>query len=252
MLFALHHILNLGWLKARFRGKYPPVRVLGLIVNDLLLAAMLCMTASGIIMSRYVFALPSNFWRDVTRSRVASVYWGFILMAAHLGLHWSMILGMLRKTGARKAFSRVPVPVWRLAGLGVAVYGLTALIRRDLLSYMFLRTQFVFFDFSEPVPLFYLDYLAIMGLFVFAAHYGSLLLRKAVARREKKAAAETDSSARPGNAASPESTASQEGSASAAEESTEPAAETESAEGAEETTDSCGAVFRSGFGVRGR
>ncbi len=188
VLFVLHHILNLGWHKATFRGKYPPVRVLGLIVDDLLLAAMLCMAASGIIMSRYVFAfLPISGGMSFARLlHMASVYWGFILMAAHLGLHWSMILGMLRKTGAWKAFSGVPAPVWRLAGLGVAVYGLTALIRRDLLSYMFLRTQFVFFDFSEPVPLFYLDYLAIMGLFVFAAHYGSLLLRKAAARRGKK------------------------------------------------------------------
>ena len=188
VLFILHHILNLGWHKARFRGKYPPVRILGMIVNDLLLVAMLGLMVSGIILSRYVFAfLPISGGMSFARLlHMAASYWGFVLMAAHLGLHWAMIMGMLRKTGARKAFSGVPAPVWRPAGLGVAVYGLAALIRRDLLSYMFLRTQFVFFDFSEPVPLFYLDYLAIMGLFVFAAHYGSLLLRKAAARRGKK------------------------------------------------------------------
>ena len=46
-----------------------------------------------------------------------------------------------------------------------------AFISRDLPDYMFLRTQFVFMDFSEPVALFYLDYLAMMGFFIFAAHY---------------------------------------------------------------------------------
>ena len=40
------------------------------------------------------------------------------------------------------------------------------------------RTQFVFLDFSEPAPLFYLDYLAMMGMFVFAAHYGMKFLKR--------------------------------------------------------------------------
>ena len=43
---------------------------------------------------------------------------------------------------------------------------------------MLVRTHFVFFDFSEPIPLFYLDYLAMMGTFIFLAHSISRLLRK--------------------------------------------------------------------------
>ena len=43
--------------------------------------------------------------------------------------------------------------------------------------YLFLQTHFVFFDFSEPIPLFYLDYLAIMGLFIFLTHTAAKLLR---------------------------------------------------------------------------
>ena len=55
---------------------------------------------------------------------------------------------------------------------GVALYGLTAFVRRDLLTYMLVRTRFAFLDFSEPILLFYLDYLAMMGTFVFLAYYG--------------------------------------------------------------------------------
>lgn len=40
-----------------------------------------------------------------------------------------------------------------------------------------LKTPFVFFDFEEPLILFFLDYLAVMGLFVCIGHYGSKLLR---------------------------------------------------------------------------
>ena len=36
---------------------------------------------------------------------------------------------------------------------------------------MFLKNQFVFFDFVEPLILFLMDYVSIMGLLVFISHY---------------------------------------------------------------------------------
>ena len=60
-----------------------------------------------------------------------------------------------------------------MIGAGIAVYGLIVFIRRDLLTYMLVRTQFVFLDFGEFIPFFYLDYLAMMGTFIFLAYYGS-------------------------------------------------------------------------------
>ena len=43
---------------------------------------------------------------------------------------------------------------------------------------MLVRTHFVFFDFSEPIPLFYLDYLAMIGTCIFLAYYAARFLRK--------------------------------------------------------------------------
>ena len=59
-----------------------------------------------------------------------------------------------------------------------------AFVRRGLPMYMLVQTHFVFFDYSEPIPLFYLDYLAMMGMFVFAAHYAGAVAR--VAKSWKK------------------------------------------------------------------
>ena len=42
---------------------------------------------------------------------------------------------------------------------------------------MLLRNMFVFFDFEEPLTLFYVDYIAVMGLFVWIGHYLSKFLR---------------------------------------------------------------------------
>ena len=44
------------------------------------------------------------------------------------------------------------------------------LVTRDLATYMFLRTQFVFLDYSESPISFYIDYLAMMGLFIWIVY----------------------------------------------------------------------------------
>lgn len=67
-------------------------------------------------------------------------------------------------------------------GAVVTAYGLYAFVNRDIADYMFLRSQFVFFDFNEPLLLFILDYLAIMGFFVFLAYY----LTKRIRSKSKK------------------------------------------------------------------
>ena len=45
----------------------------------------------------------------------------------------------------------------RLAGFAAACFGVSALLRQNVLSYMFLHTPFVFFDFERPLALFFAD-----------------------------------------------------------------------------------------------
>lgn len=105
-------------------------------------------------------------------------YWGFLLMSIHLGLHWSMILGMARKMRGEKKTSRAGIFLLRLAAAAVSAYGIFAFVKHDLASYLFLKTEFVFFDMSRPLLLFLSEYAAMMGLFVCLAYYGEKLLRR--------------------------------------------------------------------------
>ena len=106
-----------------------------------------------------------------------SAYWGFVLMALHLGLHWNRMMGMAGRLC--RTPSRTRRILLRAAGICIAICGLYAFIRRGIPDYLFLRTQFVFFDFEEPLPLFFLDYLAAMGLFVWIGHYLAKAVRLA-------------------------------------------------------------------------
>ena len=179
VLFILHHILNLNWHKRLFQGKYTPMRVLTLCVDILVLLAMLALMYSGIVMSRHVFAfLPIESGLALARRlHILGAYWGFLLMSLHLGLHWNMILGMIKKQIKLKPH-KARGAVLFLASALIAAYGVYVFIRRDFPTYLFLKSEFVFLDYSEPKLLFYLDYLALMGLCIFIAHYGSKLCRR--------------------------------------------------------------------------
>ena len=181
LLFLLHHFLNRGWYKNLFKGKYNGMRILMAVTNLLLLGAMFSLMFSAVVLSRYVFsALPVHGMVWIARKlHMAGAYWSFVLMAFHLGLHWNMILTMFTKRkkraeGEKQKTGSMPVV---LAGL-IAIYGLWVFIKRNLFTYMFLQTEFVFLDYNESKLRFYLDYLAIMGLFIFIAHYGSRLILK--------------------------------------------------------------------------
>lgn len=151
VLFIVHNILNIRWYGNLFKGKYRLLRIIQTIVNFSVLISMLCLGYSGIVMSRHVFAaLPISGPMATARSmHMAASYWGFVLMSFHLGMHWGMVTGMFgrlskgRKLPGRKS-SEISVWILRLAAMLIAGYGLLCFIRKDIVSYMFLKNEFMF------------------------------------------------------------------------------------------------------------
>lgn len=184
VVFILHNVLNIKWYSALFKGKYTALRLVRTIVNLGVLASILCLGFSGIVMSRHVFAaLPINGPMATARTmHLAASYWGFVLMSVHLGLHWSMVIGAIKSTMKRKDLPSLFRWCSRLFALLAAGYGLYCFHKANILSYMFLKNQFVFFDFEQPAYLVFAEYAAMMGFFVFAAYY----IAKIIGWLEKK------------------------------------------------------------------
>ena len=161
-----------------FKGKYAKFRILQTILVAAIFISMIGSMVSGILLSEYVFAAikikgVANMARNI---HMLCAYWGFILMSLHLGLHWNRFLKMLDRkihlpAGKKKYIFRI------LAGV-IAAYGCHAFIKRQIGSYMFLKKHFVFFDYTEPLVFFMLDYIAVMGLFIAVGYYLGLFLRK--------------------------------------------------------------------------
>ncbi len=176
-LFVMHHILNVHWYKSLIHGRYTWIRVILCVIDILLVADMIGLVTSSILLSEHVLFFL-KFQGLISSARVlhmATAYWSYVLMALHIGLHWRMVLGLAHK---HLHFAHhLESCLLFLIAMVIACIGLMQFLQQDLLTYMFVRTEFVFLDFSESVIQFYLDYLALMGFFIFIAYYLSKVLR---------------------------------------------------------------------------
>lgn len=172
LLFLIHNILNFKWYRNLQKGKYKPLRILQTIINFSILISMLCLGFSGIVMSRHVFEFfDFGSISEARKMHLSASYWGFVLMSIHLGLHWSMVLGIFRKLLKGKKASAVLIWPMRVIAFIIAGYGANCFYKADILSYMLLKRQFVFFDFNQSALSVFLEYMAMMELWTFIGFY---------------------------------------------------------------------------------
>ena len=95
----------------------------------------------------------------------------FALFVLHniLNVRWSKALFKGKYTPYRIAQTTIVV-LAMIAMLGSMISGISR-------GYMFLQIHFVFFDLDEPLILYLLDYIAVMGAFVCAWHYLARILK---------------------------------------------------------------------------
>lgn len=173
VLFILHHILNQSWYKNLHNGKYSVSRVIQTLTDILLFADMVGLMVSGIAMSRHVLHflkldINQSFAREL---HMTASYVGFLLMGFHIGLHFGMIMNMVRRMSGIEKNQDLRTWSLRIAAACVAVYGAYALIQRELLAYILQIIKFAFFNYDEPTVSFFVDYVSIMGLMIFLAYY---------------------------------------------------------------------------------
>lgn len=188
VLFLLHNILNIRWYGSLFKGKYTLLRTMQTLINISVLISMLCLGFSGIVLSRHIFAgLPIQGPMATARTmHLAASYWGFVLMSIHLGFHWSMILGMLHRLWGRKNMPHPSIWLERFMAIFIAGYGAYCFHKENILSYMFLKQEFVFFDFEQSAVSVFSGYITMMGLWVFIGFYTVKGLRKITSQSRRK------------------------------------------------------------------
>ena len=159
VLVVTHHLLNRSWHTHLLRGKYSLQRAVMTAMDTLLFVLLILQAVSGIMMAKHTFGfLPHVGRRSIARTiHMTGAYWSFSLMCVHAGFH---MLPLVRKLQKRPAWRKIAA-----VGVLVSIYGVYALVKRQLPGYMFMQIQFAFFDYDEPLVFFLLDYLTIMMVF---------------------------------------------------------------------------------------
>ena len=185
-MFILHHILNWSWTRNLFHSRFTPFRILQILCVFVIFITMTGTVISSVLISRQVFSFLSiSTGRSFGRMlHMLCVYWNLVFFSFHLGIHWNVMMGVARKLCKRKNVGSVLL--LRMIAVSIAVYGIFAFVRHGIPNYLFLRTQFVFFDYEQPLVLFFADYLAMMELFVFIGHYCASGVHKIGKRWEMK------------------------------------------------------------------
>lgn len=187
ILFITHNVFNRRWYGNLLNGKYRLLRIVQTIINFAVLVSMLCLGFSGIVMSRHVFAfLPISGGMATARvMHLAASYWGFVLMSLHLGLHWSMILRMARNLSGGKT-SALLIWIFKVFAVAIAAYGAVCFYQADIISYLFLKVEFVFVEEGKNVALIFIEYFAMMSLWICSSYYMSKVLGKGFVTAKRK------------------------------------------------------------------
>lgn len=173
ILFIIHNILNRRWYITIFKGKMNVRRTLNITVNILFLITMLAVMLSAIPLSRTVFAFLQirNNGLIARQIHTLAAYWGLILMAVHIGMHWEMIISGLQKMIGITGISTIRTIILRIIAILIVVHGMQASFDRNIGFKLILYSTFDTFNPDETLIKVFIDYLSIIGVYICGTYY---------------------------------------------------------------------------------
>jgi hypothetical protein len=171
-LFVVHMRINWRWYRNILKGGNTFRRYVNVVLNLLLPVTMLVLFVSGVMNSRHVFGfLEPSGGMAIRQVHSFAAYWGIVLIGVHTGMHWTMVIGTVKKLfGLRQEKAWVTL-VLRGAAFMIAVYGIWASFDRAMGSKLFLGFSFDFWYPGRPEILFYTHNLAVLALYITVTHY---------------------------------------------------------------------------------
>ncbi len=170
-LLFVHHILNIKWYGALFKGKYRPYRITLTALNTILLISIAMTAICGMSMS--VHSVPFMYGKInmifARKMHLAMSYWSFILMGIHIGFHIKAMTAKLADK-AKIIFTTVFAVI--------SSVGLWLFLKNDIANYIFFKTHFAFLDYEKTKSLIILENLSMLIFWAFAGSQLSKLLQK--------------------------------------------------------------------------
>jgi hypothetical protein len=179
LLIIAHNIFNRRWYGAVPRMRRDGGSTTNMIVTLLLVTTMIALLTTSVMISRSVFSVLAPGGGFNTRQvHALAGYWALIVVGIHVGLRWSMIMGIMAKLAGFSTKSPMRTAVLRGAAATIAVHGAYSWIAIDLGSKLTASVTMGFLDFEFAALPFFIHLASIAGLCVLVAHYTSKITRR--------------------------------------------------------------------------
>ncbi|MDR2456790.1 MAG: hypothetical protein LBE49_09395 [Deltaproteobacteria bacterium] len=180
ILILVHVKLNQAAFLAMFRRFWSSAsRLANCLITSLAAASFIGLLISAPFISKFVLSFlhisgGAAFGRT---AHLLCAYWGLVFFSLHLGLHLDKALGLARFGSGSPAASKSLAAAAPIVTVLAVAFGLKAFLANHIGAYLFLRQQFVFFDFEAPLWKILADNLFMMAAFAALAFWLRRLLR---------------------------------------------------------------------------
>lgn len=178
LLLIAHNLFNRRWYRTVLKGQPGSRTLIVKGINLALLVSMLALLVTSVIISQAVFSfLPLTSTVSARQIHTMVGYLALLIASVHLGLHWAMIMGVMRRLLKITKDSRVRKITLRCLSAGFAVFGIWSLFVVNLGSKLTMQFSMEFWDFQSATAAFFLHHTAIVGLGAVVGHYAQQLMR---------------------------------------------------------------------------
>lgn len=139
---------------------------------------MLALLATSVIISEAVFSfLPITSSFSARQMHAMLGYVALLIVSVHLGLHWTMIMGVVRKLCGIISQSRLRTYALRAIVIVVGALGIQGLAAVNLGSKLTTEMALLLWDFESEALGFFVHHAAIVGLGAVIGHYALQMLQ---------------------------------------------------------------------------
>jgi hypothetical protein len=178
VLLIGHNLFNRRWYGTILKGRREPRTLIIKGVNLSILVSMLTLLVTSIVISQAVFSfLPLSSSVAARRIHTMVGYLALLIVSVHLGLHWTMIMGVVRRLLNITDENRARTLALRGLSVGFVVCGIWSLLIVNIGSKLTMQFSMEFWDFQSATAAFFLHHAAIIGLGAVVGHYGLLVLQ---------------------------------------------------------------------------
>jgi hypothetical protein len=174
-MFALligHNLFNRRWYGTVLKGRAEPRTLITKGINMSLLMSMLTLLITSVIISQAVFSfLPISSTVTARQIHTMVGYQALLIVAVHLGLKWTMIMGVVRRLFGMTKESRLRSVALRIIAASIAAFGIQGLIAVNVGSKLLMQFSMELWDFQAATGAFFLHHAAIIGLGAVIGHY---------------------------------------------------------------------------------